>query len=367
MLGVQLPTCVSSPVQSTNVRLEFSPIVPRSVLFCFWVGQNYLESRTALSTKALCLSPVHVAVNIHLLLVWLTILPSSPLLLRVSVPVSGLPVSTMIFWKGVSFPLGMAINLISLLWTILHSSHRRWLLHRLHFGLHMRRGKRVRLRKLHWWTSLLQILLRPISPPRTALLWALRLGLVCIRSGRSQRFCLLLFLRTALLLALLPRLRRSVHCARVHALLVVRKGPWSFCDRGRCFTRGDWRSSWFAERQVCSVHSVPLFNNISPFFCPLIIDPAGRAVPAGSNWGVLRRLDTGIRGDTQPGMSDGYSSWYGYFWTYALDWNAGCLSSRRRALAKRLWLSRSEATWIQLRDFSKAIFISAAGPDNGHF
>ena len=26
--------------------------------------------------------------------------------------------------------------------------------------------------------------------------------------------------------------------------------------------------------------SVPLFNNIFPFFCPLIIDPAGRAVPA---------------------------------------------------------------------------------------
>ena len=127
MLGVQLPTCVSSPVQSTKVRLEFSPIVPHYVLFCFWVGPNYLKSRTAFSTEALCLFPAHVAVNIHLLLVWLTILPSSPLLLRVSVPVSGLPVSTMIFWKGVSLPLGMAINLISLLWTILHSSHRRWL------------------------------------------------------------------------------------------------------------------------------------------------------------------------------------------------------------------------------------------------
>ena len=84
MLGVQLHTCVSSPVQSTNVRLEFSPIVPQSVLFCLWVGQNYLESRTASSTQALCLSPVHVAVNIHLLLAWLTIRPSSPLLLRVS-------------------------------------------------------------------------------------------------------------------------------------------------------------------------------------------------------------------------------------------------------------------------------------------
>ena len=54
---------------------------------------------------------------------------------------------------------------------------------------------------------------------------------------------------------------------------------------GRCFIRGDWRSTWFAERQVCSVHSVPLFNNISLFFCPLIIDPAGRTNPAGSSRG----------------------------------------------------------------------------------
>ena len=96
-LGVQLHTGVSSPVQNTNVRLEFSPIVPQSVLFCLWVGQNYLESKTPLSTEALCLSPVPVAVNIRLLLVWPTILPSSPLLQLVSVPVSGLPVSTTIW------------------------------------------------------------------------------------------------------------------------------------------------------------------------------------------------------------------------------------------------------------------------------
>ena len=51
--------------------------------------------------------------------------------------------------------------------------------------------------------------------------WALRLGRVCTRSGRCHWFCLLLSLRTALLLALLPRLRRSVHCARDHAHLVV--------------------------------------------------------------------------------------------------------------------------------------------------
>ena len=68
MLGVQLPTCVSSPVQSTNVRLEFSPTVPQSVLFCFWVGQTCLKLRTVLRTEALCLFLVHVAVNIHSLI-----------------------------------------------------------------------------------------------------------------------------------------------------------------------------------------------------------------------------------------------------------------------------------------------------------
>ena len=221
MLGVQLPTCVSSPDQSTNVRLEFSPTVLLSVLFCFWAGQTYLEFRTALSTKAVCLFLVHVAVNIHLLSVWLTILPSSPPVQLVLAPVSGLPVSTTICWKGVSFPLGMAIDLISLLWAILHSSHRRWLPRRLHYGPRMRRGKLVRLRRHLWWTSLLQLLLRLIFLLHTALLWALRLGRVCTRSGRCHRFCLLLSLWTALLLSLLPRLRRSVHCARDHAHLVV--------------------------------------------------------------------------------------------------------------------------------------------------
>ena len=68
MLGVQLPTYVSSPDQSTNVRLEFSPTVPLSVLFCFWAGQTWLKFRTLLSTKALCLCPVHVAVSTLLLL-----------------------------------------------------------------------------------------------------------------------------------------------------------------------------------------------------------------------------------------------------------------------------------------------------------
>ena len=90
--------------------------------------------------------------------------------------------------------------------------------------------------------------------------------------------------------------------ARSRSPCRMKKTPDPSATEGRCFIRGDWRSTWFAERQVCSVLSVPLFNNISPFFRPLIIDPAGRTVPAGSIWGVLRRLDSGILVGTQPAM-----------------------------------------------------------------
>ena len=221
MLGVQLPTCVSSPSRSTSVQSEFSPTVPLYVLCCFWDGQTHLKLRTVLRTEALCLFPVHVAVSIFLLLACLVILLSAPPVLLVSAPVSGLPVSTMICWKGVSFPLGMAIDLISLLWASLHSSHRRWPPLRIHYGPRTRHGKLVRSRRHLWWTSLLLILLRHISPLRTVLLWALHLVRVCAHFGRCFRFHLLPHFRAALLLTLLPRLQRSVHCARAHVLLVV--------------------------------------------------------------------------------------------------------------------------------------------------
>ena len=38
---------------------------------------------------------------------------------------------------------------------------------------------------------------------------------------------------------------------------------------GRCFILGDWRSTWFAERQVCVLSVSLLYNNNFP--CPLII------------------------------------------------------------------------------------------------
>ena len=221
MLGVQLPTCVSSPDRSTSVQSEFSPALPLSVLYCFRDGQTWLKHRTLLHIEALCLFPVHVAVNTFLLLVCLLTLLFAPPLFLGSESISGLPLSMMVCWKGVSFPLGMAIDLISLLWGSLHSSHRRWLPHRLHYGLHMRRGKLVRLRRHHWWISLLRTPSRLTFLLRTILLWPLHLVRVCAHFGRCSRFRLLLSLRTALPLVLLPRLRRSVHCARDHAHLVV--------------------------------------------------------------------------------------------------------------------------------------------------
>ena len=43
------------------------------------------------------------------------------------------------------------------------------------------------------------------------------------------------------------------------------KAPGPSATEGRWLTRGDWRSSWFAESQVCSGHSVPLLIMFSFF------------------------------------------------------------------------------------------------------
>ena len=51
MLGVQLPTRVSSPDRSTSVRLEFSPTVPLSVLCCFRAGPNLIEAQNSLTYR----------------------------------------------------------------------------------------------------------------------------------------------------------------------------------------------------------------------------------------------------------------------------------------------------------------------------
>ena len=73
---------------------------------------------------------------------------------------------------------------------------------------------------------------------RFVLLWAPLLARVCARSGRCPGFRLLLLFRSALLLALLPRLQRSVHCARSRSLCRMKKPLVLLRPRGRCFIRG---------------------------------------------------------------------------------------------------------------------------------
>ena len=58
----------------------------------------------------------------------------------------------------------------------------------------------------------------------------------------------------------------------VRALTVSIKyesAPGPFAAEGRCFIRGDWRSTWSTERQVRVLSVSLLFNNNFP--CPLTI------------------------------------------------------------------------------------------------
>ena len=252
-----------------------------------------------------------------LLVCLLTLLFAPPLFLG-SESISGLPLFMMVCWKGVRIPLGMAIDLIPLLWASLHSSHPRWLLFRLHYGLHMRRGRLVLLRKHRWWVSLLRTPSQFIFLLHTALLWALHLVRVCAHFGRCF-WCLSgsFYSRRYFLDSDGQFIARALTLS-----LSYEKAPGPSATEGRCFIRGDWRSSWFAERQVCSVHSVLLFNNNFPSFPRLLtIDPAGRA--------CLTQVGRWCSGWYAACYASGYSSWYGYFWACGINWNAGCLRTRR--------------------------------------
>ena len=117
-----------------------------------------------------------------------------------------------------------------------------------------------------WWISLIRTPSQFIFLLHTALLWALHLVRVCAHFGRCSRSRLLLSLWELLQPTLLPRLRRSVHCARAHALLVVRKGPWSFCDRGEMFQSVVTGAPPGSLSARCVVFTVSPCLIIYPFF-----------------------------------------------------------------------------------------------------
>ena len=88
----------------------------------------------------------------------------------------------------------------------------------------------------------------------------------------------------------------------------------------------------------CVVFTVsPCLIIFSLFPRPLTIDPAGRT-------GVMQ-VGRWYSGWYAACYASGYSSWYGYYWGRALDWNAGCLRTRREL--RPLWLFRLEDTWTR--------------------
>ena len=175
-LGVQVATCASSRERTTSVRLEFSPTVSIFETVCPWVGLLSNKSKTDLCTRAPFLFVARAAMRIPPSLVSRKT-PRFVLRRLLSlVQVSGAHVSTTIHWKGDSVPLGMAINLISLLWASLHSSHRLWHPVLLLCGLRTKRGKRVLCRDRRSQISSPQTLLQPICP---SLLVCLPLARLC--------------------------------------------------------------------------------------------------------------------------------------------------------------------------------------------
>ena len=155
-LDVLLATCASSRERTTNVRLEFSPTVSIFETVCPWVGLLSSKSKTDLCTRAPFLFVAHAAIRIPPLLVSRKTQRFGLRRLLGLVLVSGAHVSTTICWKGDSLPFGMAINLISLLWASLQSSHRLWHPVLLLCGLRTKRGKRVLCRDRRSQMSRLQ-------------------------------------------------------------------------------------------------------------------------------------------------------------------------------------------------------------------
>ena len=103
------------------------------------------------------------------------------------------------------------------------------------------------------------------SSPRSNLSSLWRVTSVSALSGTLQPFSGFAVLpSSARPSILLPRGSSRTPSSKKRPLVRLR-------PRGRCLILGDWRSSWFAERQVCSVHSSLLCNNnFSP--CLRIID-----------------------------------------------------------------------------------------------
>ena len=165
---------------------------------------------------------------------------------------SGAHVSTTIRWKGDSVPLGMAINLISLLCFGIRSFF---------FAVYVRSVEsgyfvEIVARRYCASRSYCSLFLRVSWIAFLSLDFALPVegfygSSPCKFSEGPTGSCYHV-VQSALAVA-----------------LTYKKAPGPSATEGRCFIRGDWRSSWFAESQVCSAHSVPLLMMFLLFFSVL--------------------------------------------------------------------------------------------------
>ena len=197
--------------------------------------------------------------NIHPLLVWLTILPSSLPLQLVSVPVSGLPVvyDDILERSFVSLrdgdqpdltPLGDSPLLSPSLASAsssLRSTYEAW-----------KAGTLTKAALVDIAPS--DSIAAYFSAPHSSSL------------GSSSRSCLYTLWKVSPLSSSVVSPDGSTACttsstpavsslrARSRSPCRIKRPPGPSATEGRCFTRGDWRSTWFAERQVCSVVSLSL-------------------------------------------------------------------------------------------------------------
>ena len=262
MLGVQLPTCVSSPVQSTNVRLEFSPTVPHYVLFCFLGWPKLLGVQDSLQYRG----P----------------LPLSCSCGREHPPLIGLAGDSS-FLTSASTGFGAGFWTSCVYDDMVERSF-----------VSLRDGDRPDLTPLGESPLLSPSLASASSSLRSTYeSWKAgtltKASLVDIApsdsiaayfsTGSSPRSCLYSLWKVSPLLSSVVSLDGSTPCttsstpavsslARAITLtLSYKKAPGPSREDVSSAVTGC--STWFAERQVCSVHSVPLFNNISPFFSVL--------------------------------------------------------------------------------------------------
>ena len=218
-LDVLLASCASSLERTTSVRSVSSPLLFNFGTVCPWAAPLLNKFKTDLCTGARSLFVAPAAMSILRL-------SGSQKTTRFVLPLqlvlvlsSGIPVFTTLRWKGVSFPLGLEIRLISLLWALLLSS-------RFHLLSVLRLcvpcislGRLVRLHGLCWQTLLPLVTLLRISmlssvPSST-------------RSSLRSLWKVSSVGSSAVLL--------SSRCVHARAHLHVCKGLWSLCGRGEMF------------------------------------------------------------------------------------------------------------------------------------